>query len=145
MTAQKGDALLSCGCVRTYEPLPSKGDMVTCLAHHNTITWVVELPDRSWKGKCLDCRYSRAGDEDTVQKGAEGHTLRAPDHSVEIMHDGQLVRTVDLDGGQTFEGLGRSFLGTLDIPTTGSDVPLRADGTLDAPDHPFNKIEEIPF
>lgn len=143
MTAQKSEALLSCGCTRTYEPLPSKGDIVVCLAHHQTIVWVVALPDRSWKGKCLDCRYSRFGEETVIQRGAERHTAGAPSHSVEITHDGHLVRTVDLDGGQTFEGIGQSFLGSLNIPTTGADVPLREDGTLDAPDHPFNKVEHV--
>lgn len=113
MTAQKGDALLSCGCTRSYEPLPETGDVVTCLSHHSTMTWVVSIVDRSWKGKCLDCRYSRVGTEPVVQKSAERHTAGAPDHSVEVTHDGHLVRTVDLDGGQTFEGMGRSVAKTL--------------------------------
>lgn len=35
------------------------------------------------------------------------------------------------------------FLSSLDIPTTGGDMPLREDGTVDAPDHPYNPIEVI--
>lgn len=118
MTAQSGRASLSCGCERVYNPLPTLGDTVYCARHPNTATTVLSLPDRSWRGRCREkgCRFGRLGSEAEVTTFANSHTLKFPDHEVALYHHEVLQRYIDLDGGQTFDGIGQAVADALTEP-----------------------------
>lgn len=138
MTAQSSEAQLSCGCVRSFTPLPSVGDTIYCTRHPQTVCTVVSLVDRTWRARCRTyrCRYGRLGNEAEVEAFANRHTLNYPDHEVAIFHNDVQMRTVSLDGPTL--PIERP---TRIVPSVFGDIEVPAPtGRLDS-----IEIQEFPF